>query len=108
MKKRQAKIAINRPSKRQVVDRIKKSVVEPSCAACGVPFLRHLGIIGVCAKLQKAVAVLRTIADPNAELHQDGRSIDRTYEDIALEVLIEIGEFNPTGHAPARSAAEGR
>ena len=71
-------------------------VVEPSCAACGVPFLRHLGIIGVCAKLQKAVAVLRTIADPKAELHQDGRSIERTYEDIALEVLIEIGEFNPT------------
>ena len=56
--------------------------------------MRHLGIIGVCAKLQKAVAVLRTIADPKAELHQDGRSIERTYEDIALEVLIEIGEFN--------------
>lgn len=69
-------------------------VVEPSCPSCKVPYTEHLGLIGTCAKLRKAVAILRTIADPEAELHQDVRSIDRTYEDIAREVLIEIGEFN--------------
>ena len=85
----------------QVVGRRLNRFVEPSCPSCGVPYVDHLGLVGTCAKLRKAVAVLRTIADPNAELHQDGRSIDRTYEDIAREVLIEIGEFNPTAHGRA-------
>jgi hypothetical protein len=42
-------------------------------------------------KLKKAVAVLRTIADPKAALPADGRSTCRIYEDMALEVLKEIG-----------------
>ena len=56
-------------------------------------------------ELSDAVAVLNTIADPREELHQDGRSIDRTYEDIALECLTRIRGSNPklTLDAPGSS-----
>jgi hypothetical protein len=62
-----------------------------ACPVCGIQLLEHLGVIGTCARLQKAIAVLQTIADPGADVELNGRSLDRFYEDIALEALTELG-----------------
>lgn len=85
------KISWRRLGKLKTVRRRPSRIVEPSCPSCKVPYTEHLGLIGTCVKLKKAVAVLRTIADPKAALPADGRSTCRIYEDMALEVLKEIG-----------------
>lgn len=45
-------------SSKHVVGRSKDALVGPSCPSCGVPFDKHIGIVGMCRDLKEAQAGL--------------------------------------------------
>jgi hypothetical protein len=46
--------------------------LEPTCEACGVPYVEHLGLIGTCNRLQRALKLLEEVCS----WHRDQDSQD--------------------------------
>lgn len=55
---------------------------EPCCTSCGVPYVKHMGIIGVCAEKQHLLKLLKSIVEERQQNAME--ELSKLDEDLGL------------------------